>query len=271
MAIQPNQPQSIGGVLDTVFQLYKVSLSRVLPVTSLAALTSIPAAFYTIRMTLQLQNATDVEQVKTVALAMFADPTYYIMVLVGLLAKLWLFAAMVLQMSAIGKDEELPVKVALAQGVRPVPSLFVAWILYFIIVTVGSILFVVPGIIFSVSLLLALCILQPLEGKGPFSALKASHELVWGCWWRTTGILSVGLIIIIVAFSGLGLVFTVAGPLLGVSVVVQTASSSIVGIVLTLLLSPLYVSMLLCIYWDLKLRKQGTDLEARVGALGARA
>jgi hypothetical protein len=113
----------------------------------------------------------------------------------------------------------------------------------------------------------------PLEGKGPLSALKASHQLVWGCWWRTTAILTVGAIILIVIFMALALVIGLSAPLLGGtdSSLLESASTSIITVLVTLILSPLYVSMLIVLYWDLKLRKQGSDLEARVGALGARA
>ena len=273
MAIQPNQPQPIGGVLDTVFQLYKVSLPRVIPVSLLAALTDVPALLYGIRMSARMQNATDVEQMTAQAMMTFTDPAYYGIIFVSNLVKLWFFAAMVMQISAIGKDEELPVKVALARGVRPVPSMFVGSILYSIAVVIGMILLVIPGLILLVSLVLSLTVLIPLEGKGPLSALKASHHLVWGCWWRTTAILTVGGIILIVIFTALGLLAGLAAPLLGGgnSLLVQTATSSLVTLIITLLLSPLYASMLIAIYWDLKLRKQGTDLEARVGALSARA
>ena len=35
MSIQPSQPQSIGGVLDTTFQLYKASLVKLIPLSLL--------------------------------------------------------------------------------------------------------------------------------------------------------------------------------------------------------------------------------------------
>ena len=40
----------------------------------------------------------------------------------------------------------------------------------------------------------------------------------------------------------------------------------IVGL-MSLLLTPFYISLGIAIYWDLKLRKDGGDLAARVGAL----
>ena len=214
MPIQSSQPQSIGGVLDTVFQLYKVSLPRVLPVSFLAALSDLPAVVYGMRWSSQLQNATDVEQVTAAAALTFTDPAYYAIIFAGNLVKLWLFAALALQINAIGKDEELPVKVALARGVRPMAGMFVASILYSIALIVGTLLLLIPGIILSVSLLLYF-VLVPLEGKGPLAALKTSHQLVWGCWWRTTAIFTVGIIILIVIFMALALVIGLSAPLLG--------------------------------------------------------
>jgi hypothetical protein len=155
MPIQPNQPQSIGGVLDTVFQLYKVSLPHVLPVSFLAALSDLPAAVYGLRLSSQLQNATDVGQVTAAAALTFTDPVYYAIVFVGNLLKLWLIAALAFQISAIGKDEPLTVKAALTRGVRPVAAMFVASILYSFALILGTLLLLIPGMILGVSLVLA--------------------------------------------------------------------------------------------------------------------
>ncbi len=36
MSIQPSQPQSIGGVLDTTFQLYKATFVKMIPLSLIA-------------------------------------------------------------------------------------------------------------------------------------------------------------------------------------------------------------------------------------------
>jgi hypothetical protein len=44
-------------------------------------------------------------------------------------------------------------------------------------------------------------------------------------------------------------------------------TSMVLGVLMALLVTPLYIAILLAVYWDLKLRKDGGDLAARVGAL----
>ena len=41
----------------------------------------------------------------------------------------------------------------------------------------------------------------------------------------------------------------------------------LIVVFMSLLLTPFYISLGIAIYWDLKLRKDGGDLAARVGAL----
>ena len=44
-------------------------------------------------------------------------------------------------------------------------------------------------------------------------------------------------------------------------------SGLLIGVLMNLLMTPFYISLAVAIYWDLKLRKDGGDLAARVGAL----
>ena len=49
---------------------------------------------------------------------------------------------------------------------------------------------------------------------------------------------------------------------------IATIIGGVVGILGTLVVTPFYAAMIMALYWDLKLRKEGGDLAARVGALG---
>ncbi|MFA6919072.1 MAG: hypothetical protein WC244_03100 [Patescibacteria group bacterium] len=97
-----------------------------------------------------------------------------------------LFAIFISVISNIGAvyivDSEMTVKEALKKSV----SLFwkyLGWaILFGIIVMVGFLLFIVPGIIISIMFSLSALVLV-LEGAGPIGALKRSKELVKGFWW----------------------------------------------------------------------------------------
>lgn len=271
MAMQPNQPQSIGGVLDITFQLYKASLRSVVPLSVLAALVDVPLSLYALRYTAIAGDTTDVGAALGLVTGMLTDAVYWGLFLVGMLIRVWIFAAMTLQVSAFANDQHLTARDALSAAGRRVASLLLATVLYALVVGVSSIL-LIPAIIFSLSMILALPLIL-FEAKGPWAALVDSHRLVWGCWWRTSAVTTVGLIIIIVVYGALGALVGVIPVLMGndISTFAQGIASLILGVVLGILIIPIYIAMLLAIYWDLKLRKHGGDLAARVGALSVGA
>jgi uncharacterized membrane protein YdbT with pleckstrin-like domain len=65
----------------------------------------------------------------------------------------------------------------------------------------------------------------------------------------------------------------VLAPVAGLSagpenvLVVGMAVGGVLFLLLYLFVAPFYYAMMLALYWDLKLRKGGGDLAARVGAL----
>jgi hypothetical protein len=258
-------------VLDVGFQLYRASMPRVLPLCALLSACDIPAAVYSMRLTARVQNSVDTSQILGFMREFFSDPLYWALVSVAWLLKVWLFAALTLQMNAIARDAELKTRDAVLQALRLMASLALLSILYVLIVAAGMVL-LIPSIVFAVSLLFVLLMVL-FESKGPFTALAASHRLVWGCWWRTSAILTVGAIIAIVMYSAVGLLIGVLTPLLGAgeSPILDITSTVLVTAGATMVMSPLYVALLLTIYWDLKLRKQGGDLAERVEALSAGA
>ena len=97
---------------------------------------------------------------------------------------------------------------------------------------------------------------------------------MWGNWWRTFAILSVGVVIIFVIYMIAALIIGLIVPVLVFGgggtenvLLISLISGLLIGVLMSLLLTPFYISLAIAIYWDLKLRKDGADLAARVGAL----
>jgi hypothetical protein len=150
--------------------------------------------------------------------------------------------------------------------------LIVMMLLFGIAVTIGLVLLLVPGFILMVSL--GLCYNTALfENRGPVEALSESHRLVWGNWWRTAAILTVGFIIIFVMYMVAGLITGVLTPILVLGggsenvLLLSTISGWLIGLFINVLVMPFYIALPISVYWDVKLRKDGGDLAARVGAL----
>jgi len=264
MAIQPVQPQSIGGVLDTTFQLFRVSIGRVWPLCLLSGVGSILPSIY------MLMKGGANPNDPFAAFGMFSSPGYWLTYLVSVSLSLWALGSLYLKIRAIGLDEEMSLGEALQASASRVPLLFLMSILFGIAVMIGMILLIVPGLILAISLILSFNLLL-FEGLGPVAALTGSHKLVWGNWWRTFAVLSVGFVIIFVIYLALGLLLGIVIPFMGVAsdpIMFGLVSGIVIGTLASVVMTPFYVSMAIALYWDLKLRREGGDLAARVGALG---
>jgi hypothetical protein len=265
MAIQPTQPQSIGGVLDTSFQLYKASVAKVWPLSLLLAISgSLPFLYLIVK-------GGNIGTDPMAAVALLGDGQYWLTNLLVVLISLVAMAALFVRTNAIGVDSETSMGDALQFALGRFLLLFANLILFSIALMIGFVLLIIPGFILMVSLMLSFSLVV-LERKGPFEALVGSHNLVWGNWWRTTAILTVGFIILFVLYLAVSMLLSLTMPIVGLRFgdpfLYALISSSIISMLITLIATPYYISLLLAIYWDLKLRKEGGDLAARVGALG---
>jgi hypothetical protein len=257
-------------VLDTTFQLYKASIVKMIPLSLLVVIAGSPSSIYVFTHGGAGASA-DV-------FAMFSamrDPSYWLAVCAGLIGTTWMMSAAYLKIGSIGTGEELGLGAVMQKALTRLPSMMIMMILFFLALAISFLLLIVPGMILMVSL--ALCFNTALfDGKGPVQALTESHRLVWGNWWRTAAILTVGFIVILVIYMAAGLVISVIAPLLvlgGGATENALLASMITGLLIlllsSLLVTPFYIAMAIATYWDLKLRKDGGDLAARVGALNA--
>jgi hypothetical protein len=198
------------------------------------------------------------------------DPRYWLVNLLTLVLTMWTLAALYLKEHAMGTDQEMTLGTALQKALGRALPLMLMMILFAIALAVGLVLLIIPGLILMVSLMFGM-LLVVFEGQGPVAALTGSHRLVWGNWWRTAAILTVGFIIISVFYFAAGLVVGLAVPLFGIEniSIFGLITGLLIAVLMSVVITPFYVALLIAVYWDLKLRKQGGDLAARVGALGA--
>lgn len=273
MPIQPSQPQGVGGVLDTAFQLYKASLAVVWPISLLLAIVGMPPTLYWMFSGRPLPDPDSIGA--SVGLNLGFDAADPIGSLVGVISgvlTLWVLSALYLKQRALGVDQQLGVGDALNMALRRLAPLVGASILFVLAVVAGLLLLLVPGLILAVSLMMYMALLL-FEDKGAVDSLTASHRLVWGNWWRSSAILTVALILVVVIFVALGVVAVIVAPFAGLAmadiVMVGLISELIFNAAFNLFLMPFFTAVMIALYWDLKLRKEGGDLAARVNALHA--
>ncbi|CAM3631960.1 hypothetical protein KIPE111705_17965 [Kibdelosporangium persicum] len=141
-------------------------------------------------------------------------------------------------------------------------------LLYALIVIVGAVLFVIPGVWLYV--LFSLCSTALiLEGATVGKALGRSRTLVNGAWWRTFGILLLATIIASVLAQIVQIPFSLAtgglntvtgtGPTPGIEVtLLLTALAGIIAETITL---PFTSGVTTLIYIDRRMRREGMDIE----------
>lgn len=244
---KPASPLSIGGVLDDGFKLLKAGYTRLLAVSLVSALVTLLPEFMSVSP----------EDLTTTGLWLMA---------ISMPLQILLFAALVARTDAIANGEALSLGGSMGIGLRRLIPMFVCGILYVIAVMAGLVALIIPGIIIGLSLSFAMY-LTVTDDMGPLEALKESHGLVWGNWWHTAAVAGVVIFIVMGSYFLLGFV---SALLSGVASgeVESTGPVMLIGVtLLTTLLTPIMYAFYIALLNDLKLRKQGDDLDDRIGAL----
>ena len=262
----PAAPLSIGGVIDSASRLYRDSLRGCWILALLySVIIGIFGVFWALALTKGVVPGTkDPRQALAAMFSPLAMGGFALM----MLASLVFYGALLKTISAWAKgDESLSLGSALAAGVRRFPGVLLGCILYALILLIGFILLVVPGIYFLGKLQLWMTAMF-VDDVGAVEGLKISWRLTRGRWWRATAILTVALIILYVFALALGLVSGLITALTHLSLTDRTIVSQLLGAISNMIVLPMFVAILVVMYHDFKLRSEGGDLAARMGALG---
>lgn len=249
MRILAEQPVSIGKVLDISLKLYSASFKLFLPYCGLLTLFYIAIGF----ISQSLQHGSDVE--KGLLLLLLG-----LMLLVMAVFFFILYAAMVYRVDNFIHERDDSMMDSLLFGLKKFFPVLWTGILYGLAVTFGMILLFIPGMIIGLSMSLYLNVIV-VENKSGFAALKTSHSLVWGHWWRTlTVFMAPGLVFIILYAAILSAVLLF--QYLGLNELDWLVS--IIANLLSALIAPYFLGLGYVQYHDLTLRKTGADLAQRL-------
>jgi len=301
---RPNAPRSIGGVLDDGLKLWLESLSKTWPLALIAQLLyAIPLVMLRVQIkdvpvapgsnALTAANAANAQ----LFLTLFKSPMLILAYLVTILIAVVCYTAIVARIEGVSTNVAPSLQASLATGLRLLPRVLLQLLVYFLCgmvlaVALGILAAIVGGIATagmggaksSVMPIVTFCLVflfvffllgrlflsyfaLVVDDAGAVASIKESWALTRGCWWRCSAILLV-LVIIGVVFA---LVIAFADGLiavsLGVASVTATVLVQLIGVVSNAFLGSLYPAVLITIFHDLKMRKQGGDLAGRVNAL----
>lgn len=255
----PNSPQSIGGVLDDGFGLFRAAFKDTFVLAGVAALLS------PLLNRLFLTAGAETPSGAAILGIVIAS-------LVILAMTIAIYAVVIVRIDAVARGRALTLGAATEIGIRRAPAVLGAGILYGLAVLIGCILLLIPGIFLMVALAFAVYAVVT-EQLGPIASQRFSWRLVRGYWWRTAVIMTIVGIIVSILYFLLGLIG-------GIIVAVDSSAGGpaptfpwyidfVLGPIIAAVVYPLAYSLFMAAFNDLKLRHEGGDLAARIETAGA--
>jgi Uncharacterised protein family (UPF0259) len=265
MYAKPVEPHTIGVVIDDSIRLFRASFQNVVPLSVVA---EIPAA--ALRLYLESQLKGIAEDDPLALLAVFAQPNIWLSYLLTAPVILVLYVAVLANVDSVARAAPIGFGGSLRAGLRLFPRVLGMVVVSLVLLIIGLVLLVVPGIYLYGALYLAAAAIV-VDDAGLLDSLAASVRLTWGHWWRSATIFSVVLMVVAIVGGVLGgTVVGIFAKIFGVRSLPSIVASQLLAYVFGVVVMSLGPSTMLSIYYDLKLRREGSDLAERVQALPTR-
>ena len=223
-------------------------------------------------------------------LAIFKSPSVWLSYIVVIIVSLGMYNALLLQTNAVATAKPETVGRSLAGGFRLLPR---SILLFLTVACIAIVAGIVAGLVgtflgaMHVSAILVGVLIFALlvfgiyawgraflanlalvvEDAGVFRSLGISWYLIKDNWWRTATVYTVAIIIAAVFYFVVAYADGLIAALLPGSLETASILSQAVSAAGGTLLTPFFPAVLLALYYDLKLRKEGIDLATRVNAL----
>ncbi|HEX3846649.1 MAG TPA: hypothetical protein VHV81_04655 [Steroidobacteraceae bacterium] len=283
MYVKSTAPRSIGGVLDDAIKLFRESFSRCWPLSlCYAVLAALPGIWLANKGNSFVGNP-------QAALAFVSSPLTWTAYLWMMCAGIFFYNTLIIAIHETASSRAAPLGQVLRASLRLLPrTIWLAILLMLVIlgcgilagsmgaaagmigqlasvVIIGAILF---GLFYALGKLMLSGVVLVVEDEKAGRSMRISWSLVKHNWWRAATIYTVGIIMVFVVylFVGLcdGLVLAFIGRGTG-----AMAAEGVPRVIAGTLVGSFIPAILLGLYYDLKLRKEGTDLADKVSALAA--
>jgi hypothetical protein len=167
------------------------------------------------------------------------------------------------------------------ETLRRLPSFVLATLLFFVLVGGDFALLTiipksyrtlvsVPIIVLSGYLAIVLSCTWPavlVGGRGPLAALIQSARLVWGNWGRVCAVFVVGAAAVMVLAILVAILIALVVPTLVSDIPVMMAVYRVLANAMVAVVAPFVGALLLAVYADLRVRREGLDLQQRIAGL----
>jgi hypothetical protein len=176
-------------------------------------------------------------------------------------------AACIKVLSAAYLGEEADARDSLRYGLSRILPLIGAYILIILILIPAFIALIIPGIFLAVKLTVAFPAVV-VENAGPGTAISRSFNLTRGNWWRAFAVVVVVFLIQLV-INLVVLTVLVGGLLTDSSEVTAAILTTLVNIIIYAITYPLWAAVITVLYYDLRVRNEGFDLQLLAQGVGA--
>lgn len=275
----PDGPQSIGQVLDAGFRVFKASLVRCLLFGAMAMIAG------------QLPNIYSLATGQPFEAYLHGDPLTILLATIGSIATVYFSAVMLLRQREVAQGRRQSTRVELAHALQRLPALLgVAVVSLVLLGIVPVTLFMLHGagavsLSNQVGLLVSLGVIavpvlwllpglataaavSVLTTSGPVASIRKGVALVFGSWWRTMITFAVWAVLLIVFnFIAVIIVVMAMGAIGATDVPTLAAGTQVVFVALRAIGLPFLVAIVLAVYGELRVRRDGVDLERRVAGV----
>jgi len=279
MYVQPTAPRAIGGVIDDAIKLYRASFRTCWPIALIGSVVTAAISLYLLSRFPALGTVRDPALMWQM---LKPSPLWGWLLIPGIASLLLLGAVIACQNALAAGTGPMTVGVALATAFARLHWLLLAVLVGVIfigfgvgivlvsVVAASRVLAVLAWVILGIYLwgrLQLWMVAVFAEDAGTFRAMGVSWRLVGGHWWRSATILTVGIIIVLV----ISMLFGLVGNLIFVVVRVDRMSvlmgNQLITAVERVFVTPMMPAVLVAMYYDFKLRREGGDLAARTKSL----
>ena len=270
------RPRDVPGLFDQAVWLYRRNFR---PFVGIAAVVQLPAALILALATSWLLDPTGLLDLSRQTLTESGNQQAFITATSDFISRLSLIGFISILSSVLMAVAEGALARAIADRYlgRPVtvrgayrairPQIIWLIALVFVEMLASYLLILLPlGIYVFVALSFVSQVIV-IENTNVVAGIQRSWQLVRGQWWRVAG-MTVLVYLISIIFTLPALVLGAVLPFLGVPWVAQTFLSQFVSQTLTLMYVPAQLSAMTLLYFDLRIRKEGYDLEVALAERG---
>lgn len=269
------EPMTVGGILDRAFRLYKDNFLRYV---AIVAVIEIPIGLVLVVASALFYSgvpfdpeAAETPSAPNIAMMLVGMAGLLFAALLSIIGQHLVNAALIKSVSESYLGGDTTVVQAYRFILPRVGWLLLAAFLIIWATGLGMILCVVPGVLLALFFSLTMPAIVT-EDLNTIDGMKRSWQLVSGNLGK---VFLVGLIVVLINLV-IGALFLAAGALIGVFAPANNMAATqvvqhTINIIPQILTTPIAAAATILLYYDLRIRKEGFDLEMLAQSLGAEA